>query len=251
MGKEYGMSTSVRSDPPRDAAHILNSILELSSQLQVTENQVMIILDALARAQDAALVSRFPAVLAICARRGIELSTSNLLGRYWESNPRQQNLEKLLFVSAELFRREGITAPRNLPQIAESLNARHAHLASADILQLSGGPRVPVADMQLSLRVFAGDLRPPAAPKPAEAPTPERFGSAGLSELMDHLFSEKQKELVFKKARGLHLTKTEREYFSRVVKKKLCAIADGEVQGLAAMLCGPGSRTKEGPVVPR
>jgi len=48
---------------------------------------------------------------------------------------------------------------------------------------------------------------------------------------------------VFKKVRGLHLTKTEREYYSRVVKKKLAAIADAEMQGLAAALCGPGARS--------
>ncbi len=241
MKKKPG-TTAVQADPPRDAAHILNSILELSSQLQVTENQVMIILDALARAQDAALVSRFPAVLAICARRGIELSASHLLGRYWESNPRQQNLERLLFVSAELFRREGIAPPRNLTQIADSLKARHAPLASADILQLASGPRVAVADMQAALRTFAGDLRRSTQPT-AAAKEPSRLGSTALSELMDHLFSEKQKELVFKKVRGLHLTKTEREYYSRVVKKKLAAIADAEMQGLAAALCGPGARS--------
>jgi hypothetical protein len=249
MERDFG-PTPATPDPPRDAAHILNSILELSSQLQVTENQVMIILDALARAQDATLVSRFPAVLAICARRGIELSTANLLGRYWESNPRQQNLEKLLYVSCELFRREGITPPRNLPQIAESLKARHAHLVSADILQLTNGPRVAVADMQAALRIFAGDLRQPAPPAPPPA-EPERFGSDNLSDLMDHLFSEKQKELVFKKIKGLHLTKTEREYYSRVVKKKLCAIADAEMQGLAAALCSPGPRPREGQAASR
>lgn len=236
--EQPGTTPPAQPEPPRGAAHILNSILELSSQLQVTENQVMIILDALARAQDAALVSRFPAVLAICARRGIELSTSNLLGRYWESNPRQQNLERLLVVSAELFRREGIPPPRNLPQIAESLRARYAHLVSADLLQLTGGPRVPVADMQVALRMFAGDLRPRPQP-PARQEESARFGSADLSERMDYLFSEKQKELVFKKAKGLQLTKTEREYFSRVVKKKLSAIADPEMQELAAALCGP------------
>jgi hypothetical protein len=249
MKKEPG-TTAVKSDPPRDAAHILNSILELSSQLQVTENQVMIILDALARAQDAALVSRFPAVLAICARRGIELSAAHLLGRYWETNPRQQNLERLLFVSAELFRREGIAPPRNLVQIAESLRARHAPLASADILQLASGPRVAVADMQAALRTFAGDLRRPPHP-PALPEDPQRFGSTHLSELLDHLFSEKQKELVFKKVKGLRLTKTEREYYSRVVKKKLAAIADAEMQGLAATLCGPGTRPGAQRAAPR
>jgi hypothetical protein len=48
--------------------------------------------------------------------------------------------------------------------------------------------------------------------------------------------------LVFKKLRGQHLTKTEREYYSRVVKKKLAAVADGEMQELAALLAKPGGR---------
>ena len=46
--------------------------------------------------------------------------------------------------------------------------------------------------------------------------------------LLDLLFSEKQKELVFKKLRGQHLTKTEREYYSRVVKKKLAPSPTGK-----------------------
>ena len=40
---------------------------------------------------------------------------------------------------------------RNLAQIADSLKARHAPLASADILQMTGGPRVAVADMQAAI----------------------------------------------------------------------------------------------------
>jgi len=59
---------------------------------------------------------------------------------------------------------------------------------------------------------------------------------------LDLLFSKKQKELVFKKLEGQHLTKTEREYYSRVVKKKLAAIAAPEMQDLAIALTQAGSR---------
>jgi hypothetical protein len=45
--------------------------------------------------------------------------------------------------------------------------------------------------------------------------------------------------LVLKKLSGQHLTKTEREYYSRVVKKKLAAISNSEIQELAASLCRP------------
>ena len=46
-------------------------------------------------------------------------------------------------------------------------------------------------------------------------------------------FAPKQRDLLKKKMRGEALTKTEREYFSRVVKKKLLALADPDVQRLA------------------
>jgi hypothetical protein len=197
----------------------------------------------LAGAQDPALAARFPAVLALCARRKIELNSQSLLGRYWESSPKRQNLEKLLYISAELFRRAGIPAPGNLPQIAESLKSRHAGLPSAGEIQLTGGPCVAVADLQAALTQFPVMSQPPSTPPEKPSATEHRhLGSAHLPNLLDLLFSEKQKELVFKKLRGQHLTKTEREYYSRVVKKKLAAIADGEMQELAAVLGKTGKR---------
>lgn len=238
-----GATEGVAANSSKDPMNILNSILQLSGRRQVSETQIMIILDALAGAQDPALVSRFPAVLALCARRGIELSSQHLLGRYWESNPKRQNLERLLFTSAELFRREGIPAPRNLAQIAESLRVRHEGLSSATEVRLTSGPVVAVTDMRAALQQFAGTAG--EAPRETERPGPaevRRSGSAHLSNLLDLLFSAKQKELVLKKLRGQHLTKTEREYYSRVVKKKLAAIGDSEMQELAASLCSPAHR---------
>ncbi|HXS99233.1 MAG TPA: hypothetical protein VN915_01000 [Elusimicrobiota bacterium] len=46
-------------------------------------------------------------------------------------------------------------------------------------------------------------------------------------------FAPKQRDLLQKKLRGDPLTKTEREYFSRVVKKKLVALADPDLHRLA------------------
>lgn len=50
---------------------------------------------------------------------------------------------------------------------------------------------------------------------------------------LSQLFSPKQKELFFKKLKGEVLTKTEREYFSRTVKKKAAALANSELHHLA------------------
>lgn len=50
---------------------------------------------------------------------------------------------------------------------------------------------------------------------------------------MSLLFSPRQKDLVYKRLRGDPMTKTEREYFSRVIKKKLTALADPDLHHLA------------------
>jgi hypothetical protein len=46
-------------------------------------------------------------------------------------------------------------------------------------------------------------------------------------------FAPRQRDLLRKKLRGEVLTKTEREYFSRVVKKKLMALTDPDLQRMA------------------
>jgi hypothetical protein len=53
---------------------------------------------------------------------------------------------------------------------------------------------------------------------------------------MSQIFSTKQKELVMKKLKGEKLTKTEREYFSRVVKKKVMALANTQLHRLSQKL---------------
>lgn len=54
-----------------------------------------------------------------------------------------------------------------------------------------------------------------------------------LDYALAQLFSPKQKELFFKKLKREKLTKTEREYYSRVVRKKLAVLANPELLRLA------------------
>jgi len=53
---------------------------------------------------------------------------------------------------------------------------------------------------------------------------------------LSQVFSPKQKELFFKKLRREKLSKTEKEYFSRAVKKKVLALANPELHRLAQRL---------------
>lgn len=234
------------TETTQSALELLNAILEPRPQRMVSRSQLVLILDALAGAQDPDLVARFPAVLAICARRGIALDSQALFARYWDTSPKRQNLEKLLLVSAELSRREGLAAPANLLSIAEGLKTRHAHLLGADAVTLAQGVIVPVARMLAALKTFAADLKQPAPRPPdrtAGAAVPQRL-SPQLDRHLDLLFPDKQKELIYKRLEHRPLTKTEREYFSLVVKKKLLAVADRELQPVAGFLIQPRGGAK-------
>jgi hypothetical protein len=58
----------------------------------------------------------------------------------------------------------------------------------------------------------------------------------GLEYSLSQIFSPAQKDLVLKKLRREKLSKTEKEYFSRVVKKKLLALANPDLHRLARRL---------------
>lgn len=58
----------------------------------------------------------------------------------------------------------------------------------------------------------------------------------GLEYALSQVFSPKQKDLFLKKLRREKMTKTEQEYYSRVVKKKVLALTNPELQRLARKL---------------
>jgi len=126
------------------ALKILDSLLNEPGRKKINESQIIVILDALASAEDAEVVARFPAVLAICARRGLVLNSQALFARYWETSPKRQNLEKLLLVSAAIFKAKGLTPPGNLNQIAASLKHKYGDLLPTGEIQMSSGMHVSV-----------------------------------------------------------------------------------------------------------
>ena len=64
----------------------------------------------------------------------------------------------------------------------------------------------------------------------------DKYEEFSLEYALSQVFSPKQKELFKKKLEGLALTKTEREYFSRTVKKKVVALANAELHSLSKKL---------------
>lgn len=64
----------------------------------------------------------------------------------------------------------------------------------------------------------------------------EKYGDLSLEYALSQLFPPKQKELFKKKLKGEPLNKTEREYYSRSVKKKVSALANPDLHRLAQKL---------------
>ncbi|MCK5417815.1 MAG: hypothetical protein KAI93_04895, partial [Desulfobacterales bacterium] len=219
-------TSTVKTNGSDTVLRVLDSLLADPGQKRLTGSQATIILDALASSNDQALVIRFPAVLSICARNGVALNSHALFSKYWESSPKKQNLEKLLLISAELFDLEGIEAPKNLKKIASSLKAKYGTLLSAKMLPLSSGISISMRDIQNTLRDYTAKTKDAMTAfkqgKLEQEPTRDILNrSADLQVHLRRLFSSKQKDLVFKKLNRKPFTKTEREYYSRVVRKKL------------------------------
>ncbi|MGD8290789.1 MAG: hypothetical protein PVF37_03725 [Desulfobacterales bacterium] len=214
------------------AINVFDSLLGDTGQKKITDHQINVILDALANAGDVGIVARFPAVLSICARRGLSLNYQSLFSRYWETSPKRQNLEKLLLACAMIFKRLGLQPPNNLVEITASFSAKYEGLLKEGRFQLSNGLYVSMQVLQDALSDYARDC---LTSKVGLDKQPSRSVSS-LDIYLDRIFPTKQKELVKKKRDGARLTKTEREYFSRIVRKKLEAIANEEVVRLAREL---------------
>ncbi|MFO8062064.1 MAG: hypothetical protein R6U31_03970 [bacterium] len=57
-----------------------------------------------------------------------------------------------------------------------------------------------------------------------------------LHQALNQLFPRKQKEIILKKFKGEKLTKTEKEYYSRIIKKKLKALLNKDLRRIAEKL---------------
>ena len=64
----------------------------------------------------------------------------------------------------------------------------------------------------------------------------DRYEEFSLEYALSQVFSPKQKDLFKKKLEGEPLTKTEQEYYSRTVKKKVVALANSELHSLSRKL---------------
>jgi len=201
---------------------------------EATEYEVLELLDELVDSEDSRLIEGFPVVLANCARKGMNLDFRALLSRHEPGSRKQQDLEKLMLVSSDLLAQQGLDLPKNLANFSKSLKAKHGDLLADDVVTLGNQVSLSIERLRNTLKTYVADLITSRSTQKKEKNQQRR--SFQLNYYLSILFAPKQKELVLKKYNGEPLDKTEQEYFSRKVKKKLEAMANKEVRKIVAAL---------------
>jgi hypothetical protein len=201
---------------------------------KVKEYEVLELLDELAESEDPRLVEGFPVVLANCAQKDLKLNFRTLLSSHKSDSRKQQTLEKLLLLSSTLLAQQGLDKPKNLESLSKSLKAKYGDLLAGDVVDLGNKVSLSTERLRNTLKRYLADLS--TSKSTHDSAKNRQLRSFQLNYYLSTLFAPKQKELLLKKYHGEPLKKTEQEYFSRKVKKKLEAMTNKEVMKVAAAL---------------
>ena len=202
---------------------------------QPDKTDVIKVLDALAESEDLRLIEGFPVVIANwAANRKSDLDVQRLLSMSPEDRKKRKFLEKLLLISSELLSMDNLKQPAALETLAKSLKNKYGNLLSGENVSMGNNVHLSVERLVNTLRRYTVDLAAQKTERQKNAESQRRSFQLNLH--LSKLFSPKQKDLVFKKYKGEPLTKTEQEYYSRVVKKKVMAIADSEIRKITTAL---------------
>jgi hypothetical protein len=201
---------------------------------RVKEHEVLELLDELADSEVSRLVEGFPVALANCAQRDLVLNFRSLLSRHKSDNRKQQALEKLLLLSSTLLTEQKLNKPKNLESLSKSLKAKYGDLLAGDVVDLGNKISLSTERLRNTLNSYASELSTSKSTRNRAKNGQRR--SFQLNYYLSTPFAPEQKEVFLKKYQGEPLNKTEQEYFSRKVKKKLEAMTNKEVMKVAAAL---------------
>jgi hypothetical protein len=219
---------------------LIKALGELGFPLVVAERQgisqkkVMEVLDSLISSGDPRLVEGFPVILANIRQRDISLDLQAFVSKHGPRSVKRHNLEKLLLISYELLNEEDLQGPEGLDSMAEPLRAKYGDLFSSDEVALGRNVSASMSRMRNTLKRYTTSLRDEMSAREKESLRQQQAFQLHMH--LSKLFSPKQKELVLKKLKGEAFTKTEQEYYSRVVKKKLEALTNSELRRIATKL---------------
>lgn len=192
----------------------------------------------LVRSDELRLLEGFPVVLANSALQGL-LDPDRVSG-YLKSSADRARFESLLAMSLALYKTMGVRFSW-ADRLQDSLDPRGAVKFNAFLSALKKDAAFKMNGNKMSagrLKKTFGNYLSHNAQKLSDIMSEN--DELGVEYALSRLFSPKQKELFFKKLQGSKLTKTEREYFSRAVKKKVLALANAELHRLARKLLEQG-----------
>jgi hypothetical protein len=138
-------------------------------------------------------------------------------------------------VTFSFLKKEHLSLPPDAADHEMLLKTRRGDLGSRDVLDLGNGLSLQMKRLHDVFRQHRGT--PPGIRTTVTPQDHRRSGTPHKSHRnLRLLFAPKQEALILKRLNGEEFTKTEREYYSRVVKKKLRAITDHDLQQLASRL---------------
>lgn len=177
----------------------------------------------------------FPVVLATSAERG--LFDYHKLNQHLTKPPDKLCLASLLAMSLALYKFSSLKFPW-ADQLYKSFTSKNKKEYVSFLKRLKKDDDLNPAGRKVSAQrlkaVFSSYFLNQAQAKLNDLLSVK--DELGLEYSLSQVFSAKQKELFLKKLRREKMTKTEKEYFSRVVKKKTRALANPELHRLAQRL---------------
>ncbi len=215
---------------------LLINITRLGFPLMEPEEEVDVnkTLADVVKSRDTRLWEGFPVLLANTARE-YTFDYEGVLKHLTKKESRE-NFHSLLALSLALYKHYHLSFAWS-NQLRKEVSRNYAADLKKLRNQLTHGDAVTPGKMKFSSsrlketfsRYFEQDAQKTKQLK-------EKHEELSLEYALSQLFSPKQKELFRKKLEGEPLSKTEREYFSRTVKKKVSALANPELHRLAQKL---------------
>jgi len=184
--------------------------------------------------KDIRLWEGFPIILANSAERGV--FDYKIVNRYLKKSDDKASLKFLLLISLALYRALGLKFLW-ADKIYKNLNKNDKKQLNFLSNKFKENKNFNFLGRSISCQrikvIFNNYFNKERSRLDELLAIKERLG---LEYALSQIFSPKQKELFLKKLGREKLTKTEKEYFSRVVKKKVLALANSELHRLSQKL---------------
>ena len=214
---------------------LLNNVKDLGFPLFETKKSVNAnkTLAEVTKSKDSRLWEGFPLLLANTLERGLFHYREAL--RNFKSSQERNDFRKLLLMSLALYKYLGLKF--SYSDKLYSSNYFNKKVLDKFLYSFKEKQDLKLTGKQLSLARVVNTFKNYF--KHAELDFKDYVRMKDDFELeysLSQLFSKKQKELFMKKLKGEKMTKTEKEYFSRSVKKKVVARANSDLHKLATKL---------------